>query len=1136
MAEVVLVEGKVEYLRPRTEWRVATNGLKLLVNDSLYAHERSSATLRHLEYGTLKVRERTTFTLGPPKKAGTRGTVDVIRGAIYLFFRGQPREVLIQMPHGVGAGLGTDLMVTVEEDRSTVVVFDGEVELSNGWEPVRVPERHVGIIERGQKPRVQPLEAVNIVQWWLYYPGIVAPDELPLTGEEKKTLEESIRAYRDGDLTAALQSYPAERPPRSESERLYFAGLLLAAGQVAQAEAELAELGEVRFATAMREMMAAVQHRRFQGNPTPASAMEWMARSYYQQSTNGLAEARQSAREAVKKSPEFGFAWARVAELEFSFGERARMAAALEKALAFSPRNAQALALRGFVLAAENRFRAARQAFDEAIEVDGNLANAWLGRGLVRIRLGDAEGGRHDLQTAAGLEPNRSLLRSYLGKAYAYANRQEFANKELAFARELDPNDPTPWLYSALLRNDQNRLNEAVGDLEWSQDLNENRAVYRSRLLLDQDRGVRSANLASIYRDAGMFDWSAQEASRAVMSDYANYSAHLFLANSYNSLRDPYLVGLRYETATFSEYLMANLLSPAGGTALSPTVSQQEYSRLFQRDRLGVASSTTYRSNGDWEQEGSQYGLYRNTGYALDGAYRSISLDRPNSDLEQMVLSAQIKQQITPSDSIYLQGIYSELSSGDVRQLYDPADSNPSLRITERQDPNLFFGFHHEWQPGLHTLFLGGMLRDDFRLSANEVPINTLVRNPNGPPFVLPRDCMRLFGQPCPGFTSHYESQFEAFTTELQQIWQTDCQTLVIGGRVQTGTADTKSLLEYPSAAAGNVYAIDSPAASQQSRTDLHRISAYGYEHWHIGEPLWLLAGVAYDELQYPDNIDLAPISDRESTKRRFSPKAGILWAPTAATIVRGAYTRSMGGLFYDASVRLEPTQIAGFNQAYRSLIPESVEGAIAGSEFETFGLGFEQKFRTRTYVTLQGELLRSDAERERGLFFWENDPTTSAVPSSVREEVDYQERSLTLALNQLLAQEWAFGVRYRLSEAELDSEFSDWSDSILPDADNRAVLNHLDLVANYNHPWGILAQAQALWRKQSNSGYRSLRPGDDFWQFNFFVGYRLPQRRAELVVGLLNLTDQDYRLNPLNFYSELPRERTLSVNFRFYF
>jgi hypothetical protein len=47
--------------------------------------------------------------------------------------------------------------------------------------------------------------------------------------------------------------------------------------------------------------------------------------------------------------------------------------------------------------------------------------------------------------------------------------------------------------------------------------------------LLDQDRAVRSANLAAIYQDAGMSDISVREAARAVNADYANYSSHLFL-------------------------------------------------------------------------------------------------------------------------------------------------------------------------------------------------------------------------------------------------------------------------------------------------------------------------------------------------------------------------------------------------------------------------------------------------------------------------------------------------------------------------------------------------------------------------------------------------------------------------------
>src|SRR5439155_23074270 len=107
----------------------------------------------------------------------------------------------------------------------------------------------------------------------------------------------------------------------------------------------------------------------------------------------------------------------------------------------------------------------------------------------------------------------------------------------------------------------------------------------------------------------------------------------------------------------------------------------------------------------------------------------------------------------------------------------------------------------------------------------------------------------------------------------------------------------------------------------------------------------------------------------QEHTNDQISPKAGLIWKPCATTTVRGAYTKSLGGLFYDASVRLEPSQVAGFNQAYRSVIPESVAGNIPGSRFETADVGLEQKLGSRTYLVLGAELLRSQASRDVGAF-----------------------------------------------------------------------------------------------------------------------------------------------------------------------
>jgi len=49
-------------------------------------------------------------------------------------------------------------------------------------------------------------------------------------------------------------------------------------------------------------------------------------------------------------------------------------------------------------------------------------------------------------------------------------------------------------------------------------------------------------------------------------------------------------------------------------------------------------------------------------------------------------------------------------------------------------------------------------------------------------------------------------------------------------------------------------------------------------------------------------------------------------------------------------------------------------------------------------------------------------------------------------------------------------------------------------------------------------------------------AGWSFYKRRLELKTGVLNLTDRDYRLNPLNLAPEYPRERTWMAALKFYF
>jgi len=1115
-------EGKVEVARAgQAAWNAGATNQTLANGDRVRTGSRSRATIRLSDASVLVVKELTTLEIRPPQTPGANSGFDMKSGSSYFFNRERPGTVEFRTPLASGAIRGTEFHITVAENgRTEIALFDGAVELTNDFGGTSLTSNEQAVVEPGQAPRkTAMLEASSIIQWVLYYPAVLDAEELGLTDGEKGALTDSLAAYRSGDLLAAQENYPANRTPGSDAEKSYRAATLLSVGQVDEATALLQNLSTPP-AEALRQMIATVKGQPASRGTALTLAGEWMAESYALQAQSKLESALEAARQATVKSPNFGFAWARVAELEFSFGRAAAAQTALDKSLALAPRNAQAHAIRGFTHAAKGRTKAAEQSFESAIALDPGLANGWLGRGLIRIRQGRGVEGRQDLQVAAAREPRRSMLRSYLGKAWSQTRHTALAEKELALAKQFDPNDPTPWLYSAILNEQQNRVNEAVGDLEKSQELNDNRSVFRSRLLLDQDKAVRSANLARIYQDAGLTDWSVREAGRAVSYDYANFSAHQFLANSYEALRDPRSFNLRYEAPAVSEYFIANLLSPVGATPLSQAVSQQEYTRLFDRDHIGMAGSAEYLGNKDWQLKGAIYGRNGPVDYAVEGFRRRENGQRPNNDLESEGFAARFRGALTSKDTIYFEANRTELESGDVSQRYDQDGASRTLRVKEIQEPNVFLGYHREWSPGSHTLFLGARFDDDLRLTEPAYPIPFFVRQAT-PEFIR---VTTVFDN------VRYRTEFVGYSAELQQIFTTPKNTLIFGARYQDAESDTFN----------SVFSPFQIAATNKNTTDLTRQSLYVYDQWTPWTPLQFTLGIAYDRLHYPDNIDTSPITDTHSTVDRVSPKAGVIWTVDKDTHARAAYTRSLGGVFFDNSFRLEPTQVGGFNQAYRSIASESLVGLVPGTRFETFSLGVDHKFKTRTYVNLDAEILQSEGSRTVGALKQSSFIPVPDVPGSEQQDIEYQERSLTLSVNQLVGRDWAFGARYRISYADLDTQFPSVSDAVdrvfRVNQKSRGLLQQATFTGLYNLPCGFFAQGDAIWTGQENRGDLSNLEDESLVQFNAYVGYRFARRHAEARIGVLNITGQDYKLHPVNLYSELPRERMFYGSFKFYF
>lgn len=1163
VAFIVDLENRVEVLRSGANvWDPARTNQLLYPGDQMRTGERSRATVRLSSRIVMRVGELSLFQV-PAPEAGGPVALNFLKGILYFFHRDRTDRIKIRTPVVSAVIRGTEFVLKVEDDGTTYLnLLDGLVGMTNDFGGVHVQSGEQGVARPGIPPMVSAMikaEETDLIEWCLYYPGVLYPGDLRLPDEARAALQGSFEAYRSGDLKAALAGYPAGRVPTSATEKVYRAALWLAVGKVEGVAKEIDSLlsntgrspdteSAVRLGKALKAVIAAVKFEPSKGETErigPAAlASEWLAESYYQQSRTQLERALFAARQAVKTAPDFAFAWARIAELELSFGNHKAAAEAVARSLELAPRNAQAVALNGFLLAGRNRISDALASFDKAIELDGGLGNAWLGRGLCLIHQRKPEEGLQAIQVAATVEPQRAMFRSYLGKAFNHIGRDALATHELELAQQLDPSDPTPWLYSALIEQQRNRINNAVRDLEHSQARVSNRRLVRSSQLIEQDRAVGGANLATIYRDNGMTDLAVREASRAVSADYSSYRAHLFLADSYTALFDPRQINLRYETAAVSEYLIANLLAPVGTGPLSPLVTQQDYARLFEVDRFGFVSSTEYLSRGDWLQSAGQYGILGNSSYLLAMSYDSRNGDYSNDHLERLTTTAKFKHQLTPQDSLLLQVVTFDSKAGDVNQYYDPASADSNLRVTETQYPLAQFGYHRAWSPSSHTLFLAGFFQDTMEVENPDAPEIFLLKDSAGNVIGVPLAMRPGASAPPPVAPSNYKSDFEGYTVELQQIVEVGSHDLIGGARFQFGWFDTMSRLGastptlFANSSSTSSVAVAAPPISADFETEFQRLTFYTYDTWHIAEPFSITVGVGYDQLYYPRNFRSAPLSDRQLRTDQWSPKAGISWHPRGNTSARAAYSRALGGVGFDQSFRLEPTQVAGINQAFRSLIPESVAGTVAGSAFDIFGISIDHRFETGTYFGLGAGLLHSDAERYVGTVDVTASIPLAFSPSTTKQTLDYYERDLQLTVNQIVGKNWALEADYRLSEAELDSELTGIPDTVttVNKSDVEALLHRVNVSAFFNHESGLFGQADSIWTSQSNRGYSPDLPGDNFWQFNLAAGYRFRRRVAEIRLALLNVTDQDYRLNPLNLVAELPRARTLAVRLQFAF
>ncbi|MBL9137594.1 MAG: TonB-dependent receptor [Verrucomicrobiales bacterium] len=1127
-SELVEISGQVEVaLSASAAWQPARLHQPLPEGSRIRTLAQSRATLQFSDRSVLRLGPSSLLVLQPPRSTPATRRFLLELGRLFFLHREAPSDVEFEIPLAIGAIRGTEFVLESSPggDRGALTLLDGAVVLQQGDNSVRLSSGDQVELTRQQPPRVtRVLIAQQAIQWCLYYPAVFYLPDLNLAPADRTVLQASLAAWQRGSIPDAIRSVPQDLPPVANSAaQLYLAALQLAAGEVDEAQRLLDSVGSSHpLADALREVMAAVRFQSLPHLPVPATASGWLARSYYHQSQSQLTDALAAARTAVSLASDFGFAWIRLAELHLAFANRRAAEAALNRGLGICPDAAPGHALQGFLHLHRYQVGSALTAFDLAAQLDGALGNAWLGRALALGQQGDADNARRALQVAAALEPQRAELRSYLGKAWAEAGDSQRAQHELDLARRLDPGDPTPWLYAALDNFQNRRPNDAVRDLERSIERNDNRSVFRSRLLLDQDRATRNADLAALYHDVGLEAPARQLAARAIQDDYANFSAHLFLARALQENEDPTRARLRLETPRQNELLLANLLAPPGAGNLSLQLSQQDHLRYFGPRPFGLQSITEYASDGDTFQSASAFGSLERFSYALDFQYASLEGDHPNAIAERTAISLQTKYAVAPDDELYLQIGGANGRTGDPFLHEDPTQTDPDLRAVQRQEPHLYAGWHHSWAPGHHTLVLASWLRDRLQLTdpTRAVPF---LRQSAGQ--IVSVDSERAI------FDLRQDSQFDLRSIDAQHVWTSPEYGLVAGARYQDGDLDNQVSLDGP---------LPPPFARQHVESALERVDVYADAFWRPIDPLHLSAGVGFHHLRYPANADLPPLSSGNDSRDLVAPRFGAVWDVLPRTHLRAAYSQSLGGLYFDDSLRLEPTQIAGFTTAYRSLIPESVAGLIPGSRFETAAVGLDHSFTNGLFLGIDFQRLRSDGRREIGAAANSLPIPLPDTVSSTVETIDLDEHALGAYAAMLLGRDLAVGVRYQLADRQLEDRYPDIPDTAAGldqwERDLTSRLHTVALSARFHHPTGWFAEWHSVWRHQNNDGVGSSSLEEDFWQHHVFAGYRFPRQRAEVRLGILNITDTDYRLNPLSLDLPLPRERTFTVSLKLNF
>lgn len=1133
-ARVYSVEGKVEGRRGSTaNWQDLTANTELQSGDAVRTGDGSKIALVGLDGLMVRLGANAFMELKPSPNGATAPDLNLARGDAYILSRDPHKVTAVTTSFVSGSIRGTEFAVSAGVGKSEFTVLDGEVELHNSFGAALLSRGEGAEVLPGRAPEkrivVRPYDAV---QWSLRYPALVsvagfvdyftltdpgsvasfevlrrrdlvAAEHLFTGAAPADQLGRLLRVYLHGGVHEALAKLPVYRSDEQIALTILRSALNLEVGDVAGAErlqkqsaARLTAMGRSpgvgilrALLTAQRAVVSVALNKATDAQAQVAEALALskelpealFSSSLLAQSRGDIRRAREILDRLLVLEPHNPAFLARAAELAFGSGELRRAEELIAEALTIDPQSSDAQSLSGFIQLAHGNIPLGVETFQHAVERGEANAAAHLGLGIGLIATGKLEEGRVEIQKAVHLEPLTALYRSYLGKAFFEGEHEEKAAEEFSHAIELDPLDPTPHLYAAFNFLARYQPVLALNEIESSIEKNDNRAVYRSRLLLDQDGATRSVGLGRVFAALDFNRPAKIEALRSLSEDPSNYSAHFLLKDS--------LFGLGTDSAAITEDVIGTLLAPASFSALRATTSSaatlNDYTTLFERSQARTSADVIAQSKERivdsslahvWGDESSSYLL--RVGQTYSDGYRTRDY------LRSTTARALGQWEITSDQKVLAEVLGTSRDQGDRDVGVDPRASDPTLDVTFR-DVTGRLGYRYSL--GSSSQVLAQVLGLSTRVRASQAKV------PNPFDVTITENGQEIFsGEDSADFDQRTRTRVRGGRADLQHIYASEWFSLVSGGSI---VRFRERQLDARVAGTDELEIFDEVDLNSSAHLSTHAYRGYSYLTGKPWSWFHVVGGLSYDNLHFAPRQSEPFLSPAQGSSL-WSPKAGFMLYPGHGITVRGAYVEGLGVASTRELEGLEPSQVAGLQRIFDDPV---------GTRSRMRGVGVDWKAPRSTYLgveLVERNLVSPDIQGRDQI----TADTDGTIGSSVRGSYAAgfrKEQSVTAYLNQVLSGTLVGGVEY------------DWADSDDNVASSGVRTHKIRIGANYFHSSGFFAFGSTTWRRQDRSGFDTQDGTDDFWVTSAGVGVQLPHRRGSVQLAARNIFDRSYRYLP---------------------